>query len=64
MPRVPFGIDKASSKGLVELTVAGIRRAILDGAYAVGEVLPTQDEMAKALGGSVRVTREAFAQLA
>ena len=64
MPRVPFGIDKASSKGLVELTVAGIRRAILDGAYAVGEVLPTQDEMAKALGVSVRVTREALAQLA
>ena len=43
MPHVPFEIDKASGKGLVELTVAGIRRAILDGAYAAGEVLPTQE---------------------
>ena len=64
MPHVPFEIDKASGKGLVELTVAGIRRAILDGAYAAGEVLPTQDEMAKALGVSIRVTREALAKLA
>ena len=64
MPHVPFEIDKASGKGLVELTVAGIRRAILDGAYAVGEVLPTQDEMAKVLGVSIRVTREALAKLA
>lgn len=64
MPHVPFKIDKASGKGLVELTVAGIRRAILDGAYAAGEVLPTQDEMAKALDVSIRVTREALAKLA
>ena len=64
MCHIPFEIDKASGKGLVELTVAGIRRAILDGAYAVDEVLPTQDEMAKALGVSIRVTREALAKLA
>ena len=64
MPHLPFTIDKASGKGLVELTIAGIRRAILDGAYAVDEVLPTQDEMAKALGVSIRVTREALAKLA
>ena len=64
MLHLPFTIDKASDKGLVELTVAGIRRAILDGAYAVDEVLPTQDEMAKALGVSIRVTREALAKLA
>ena len=64
MPHLPFTIDKASGKGLVELTIAGIRRAILDGAYVVDEVLPTQDEMAKALGVSIRVTREALAKLA
>ena len=64
MPHLPFTIDKASGKGLVELTVAGIRRAILDGSYAVDEVLPTQNEMAKALGVSIRVTREALAKLA
>ena len=64
MPHVPFEIDKASGKGLVELTVAGIRRAILDGAYAAGEALPTQVEMAEALGVSIRVTREALAKLA
>lgn len=64
MCHIPFEIDKASGKGLVELTVVGIRRAILDGAYAVDEVLPTQEEMAKALGVSIRVTREALAKLA
>ena len=61
---VPFEIDRASDKGLVELTAAGIRGAIFDGRYAAGEVLPTQEEMARALGVSVRVTREALARLA
>ncbi|MBR2837333.1 MAG: GntR family transcriptional regulator [Kiritimatiellae bacterium] len=64
MVNLPFEIDKASGKGLVELTADGIRRAILDGAYAVGEVLPTQGALARALGVSIRVTREALARLA
>ncbi|MBQ3343304.1 MAG: substrate-binding domain-containing protein [Kiritimatiellae bacterium] len=63
-PHVPFMIDGASGKCLVELTAAGVRAAILDGRYAAGEVLPTQEAMSKALGVSVRVTREALAQLA
>ena len=62
--RMPFAIDQASGRGLVEQTVVGIRRAILDGRYAANEVLPTQEEMATALGVSVRVTREALAALA
>jgi len=64
MVHVPFEIDRNSDRGLVGQTVAGIRGAIIDGRYAVGEILPTQEEMAKALGVSVRVTREALAQLA
>ena len=64
MSHVPFTIDKASGKGLVELTEEGLRRAILNGAYAADEVLPTQEDMAKALGVSIRVTREALAKLA
>ena len=64
VPHVPFGIDRTSGKGLVEQTVAGVRGAILDGRYAAGETLPTQEEMAKALGVSIRVTREALAALA
>lgn len=61
---LPFAIDKASGRGLVDQTVVGLRRAILDGRYAANEVLPTQEEMAAALGVSVRVTREALAALA
>ena len=62
--RMPFMIDQASGRGLVEQTVVGLRRAILNGRYAANEVLPTQEEMATALGVSVRVTREALAALA
>ena len=61
---MPFAIDQASGRGLVEQTAVGIRRAILDGRYAANEVLPTQEEMAKSLGVSVRVTREALSALA
>ena len=46
------------------LTVSGLRNAIEDGRYAPGEILPTQEELAQVLGVSVRVTREAMAQLA
>ena len=63
-PHVPFTIDRASEKGLVELVAAGLRRSIVEGRYAVGEVLPTQEAMAKALGVSIRVTREALARMA
>lgn len=63
-PHVPFTIDRASGKGLVDLVATGLRRAIVEGRYAAGEVLPTQEEMAKALGVSIRVTREALARMA
>lgn len=60
---LPFSLDRNDRTGLcVQLTDA-LRHAILTGYYRDGDVLPTRERMAKALGVSLIVARGALRAL-
>lgn len=59
-----FELDRSSKVPLVVQLADAIRSAISAGVYKAGDILPTWDELASATGTSVRIPREALAQLA
>ena len=63
-PRIPFEINRHSGVGLVDQVVDGFRTAIRSGLIPSGTRLPSREDVARALGVSVRVSRAAFARLA
>lgn len=63
MRKFPVEIDRSSPLGLAEQVVKGVKDAIRTGRYREGDRLPTWREMAKTLGVSQRIPREAIAQL-
>ncbi len=56
----PFTLDRSSDVKLSVQMANSIKRLIVGGAYAAGDILPTLHEFAQALGVSLRVPREAF----
>ena len=62
--KIPFQIDRNMNANLPEQVADGFRKAIMTGRYAPGDTLPSRSEIAKALGVSVRVSREAMSLLA
>lgn len=60
---LPFQIDRANHRGLVEQLVDGLRAAIDNGYYRAGTVLPTREELSAALKVSAKVPKTAFAHL-
>ena len=62
--KLPFVVDRKSRQSLVAQVHEGLKGAILGGFYKVGDILPSREALAAALGVSVRVTREALAALA
>lgn len=62
--KLPFAVDRKCRQSLVAQVHEGLKGAILGGFYKVGEVLPSREALAAALGVSARVTREALAALA
>ena len=61
---LPFSIDRSNAASLSDQVADGLRRAIVSGYYQRGDVLPTLEELAKELGTSLRVPRDAVARLA
>ena len=61
---LPFAVNRSLAKNLSDQVADGLRRAIASGFYRKGDVLPTLHELARALGTSLRVPREAVAMLA
>lgn len=61
---VPFRIDRNQKTNLPEQVAEGFRQAIRSRYYRAGDVLPAREEIAAALGISVRIPREAIAILA
>ena len=61
--RIPFLLDRSDRRGLVSQFVNGVKEAVADGVWKPGDVLPTWREFAETLGVSLKVPREAFAQL-
>lgn len=61
---IPFRLVKAAETTLVDQTLGGFRKAIKSGYYRTGDVLPSLHRIAADLGVSVRVPRDAIAQLA
>ncbi len=62
-PRVPFKVDRTLRIGIEAQVTDGLRTAILSGFYKRGEVIPTIDEFADALGVSIRVPKAALRTL-
>jgi DNA-binding LacI/PurR family transcriptional regulator len=60
---IPFTLDRSSDMRLSVQMANSLRRLIVEGFYAAGDILPTLHEFADALGVSMRVPREAFAIL-
>ena len=60
----PFQIDRNAKANLPEQVAEGFRKCMRSGRYKPGDVLPSRGEIARALGISVRVPREAMAILA
>lgn len=60
---IPFSLDRSSGMRLSVQMANSLRRLIVEGFYAAGDVLPTLHEFAEALGVSLRVPREALAIL-
>ena len=56
---LPFRIDRSSRRNLSEQVAVGLREAICTGYFREGDVLPRLDDMARQLGVSMRVPREA-----
>ena len=61
---LPFEINRSLAASLSDQVADGLRRAIVSGYYRRGDVLPTLEELAKELGTSLRVPRDAVARLA
>jgi DNA-binding LacI/PurR family transcriptional regulator len=61
---LPFSINRSIAVSLSDQVADGLRRAIVSGYYQRGDVLPTLEELAKELGTSLRVPRDAVARLA
>lgn len=59
-----FAIDRADRRSLVDQVADGLRSAIVSGFYKVGDLLPPREILARELGVSARVTREALVKLA
>ena len=59
----PFTLDRSSDVRLSVQMANSLRRLIVDGFYAAGDILPTLHEFASALNVSLRVPREALAVL-
>ena len=58
--KLPFQVDRASRRNLSEQVADGLREAIVTGYFRPGDFLPNLDEMAKQLGVSMRIPREAI----
>ncbi len=58
--RIPFEINRNVRTSLPEQVANGFRLAISSGHYKPGDVLPLREDIAKALGISVRIPREAI----
>lgn len=61
---LPFSINRSLAVSLSDQVADGLRRAIMSGYYRRGDVLPTLEDLAKELGTSLRVPRDAVARLA
>ena len=61
---LPFAINRSLVTSLSDQVADGLRRAIVSGYYKRGDVLPTLEELARELGTSLRVPRDAVARLA
>ena len=61
---LPFRIVKDDARPLVRQVADGLRGAVLGGYYVPGDRLPSFDAMAKMLGVSRIVTKEAFRRVA
>ena len=61
---LPFRIVKDDATPLVRQVADGLRTAVLGGYYSPGDRLPSFDAMAKTLGVSRIVTKEAFRRVA
>ena len=57
---IPFTIDRNLMVNFAEQMAEGFRDAIRRGYYRAGDMLPRQDEIAKSLGVSIRIPREAY----
>lgn len=62
--QLPFAIEKNDARPLVRQVEDGLRSAILSGRWAPGDRLPSFDAMARSLGVSRIVTKEAFRRIA
>ena len=60
---MPFALDGLSRESLTNQLVDRVKQAVDEGTYRQGDRLPTWRQMAKDLGVSVRVPREAMRQL-
>ena len=61
---LPFRVYRNIAENLSDQVADGLRQAIMTGYYRKGEALPNLDEIAAALGVSLRIPREAIAKLA
>ena len=61
---VPFRINHNLAARLPDQVADGFRQAIVSGYYRKGDVLPRFADIAKTLGVSLRIPREAIAVLA
>ena len=61
---LPFVVDKASRTDLPRQVADGLRAAIRTGFFKPGDILPTVQEMRRALGVSVRAPLDAIRRLA
>ena len=64
MPSLPFQIDRNSRLSLTRQLVDGFRRAIAEGRYAEGDLLPSLAEITAATGVCPVVVRSAIRRLA
>ena len=60
---LPFRIDRGSRTNLAEQMADGLREAIVTGFYRPGDFLPNLQVMARQLGVSMRIPREAVEML-
>ena len=61
--KIPFSLDRNDSRSLARQVADGFRKAIVDGYYLPGDVLPSVRDLAPLFGVSVIVTSAAIKQL-
>ena len=61
--KLPFKVDRTMPGSLADQLAAGLRQAIGSGIYKPGDILPTLHDLAASCGTSLRVPREAMAEL-